>query len=303
MYDLIIIGGGPAGLTAGIYACRARLNTLLLEKTYLGGQILLSNMVENYPGFLEISGAELMEKIIQQSKKFSLSVIMEEVVKLEIKEELYLPYTRNNHYDARTIILASGVRPKTLGIKREKELIGKGVSYCAVCDGPLFRDKVVAVVGGGNAAVKESLFLAGICRKVYLIHRRKVLRAEKILQERIFHHPKIEICWESLPEEILGKDQVEGIVLRDLKKNRYQQIIVEGVFIYVGMEPNTDFVPPEIKKDSRGFIITGENLETSQPGIFAAGDCRAKLLRQVATAVGDGALSAAAVEDYLSRNR
>lgn len=303
MCDLIIIGGGPTGLTAGIYACRARLKTLLLEKVLLGGQIWLSDIIENYPGFLGISGQELTEKFIQQVKKLALPVIIAEVVKLEIGKDRKRVYTQNNNiYEGKAIIIASGVQPKTLGVKGEKELTGKGVSYCAVCDGPFFRDKVVAIMGGGDTAVKEALFLANIARKVYLIHRREIFRGEKILQEKVFQNPKIEIRWASILEEIRGENKVEEIVLRDLKNGQYQKLKVDGVFIFVGIKPNTDFIPPEINKDSGGFIITRDNLETSQPGIFAAGDCRVKLLRQVATAVGDGAVAAASAEHYLSRN-
>ena len=297
IYDLVIVGAGPAGITAGIYAKRARLKAVVIEKLGVGGQIVVSDSVENYPGFPEISGYELMQKFEEQARSFDLEIEDGEVVEITDEGEYKSVRTDDRDYKTRSVIIASGAKPSRLGVKGEAELIGKGVSFCATCDGFFFRDKDILVVGGGDSAITEALFLSKIVNKVYVAHRRSELRAAKILQERAFANPKIEFVWNSVVEEITGKDTVEGVVLRDVVTEERSGLAVSGVFMYVGLVPNTGFV--DVEKDDAGFILTDERLATSVTGIFAAGDCRTTLLRQVATAVGDGALAAVSAERYL----
>ena len=297
IYDLVIVGAGPAGITAGIYAKRARLKAVVIEKLGVGGQIVVSDSVENYPGFPEIGGYELMQKFEEQARSFDLEIEDGEVVEITDEGAYKLVRTDDRDYKTRSVIIASGAKPSRLGVKGEAELIGKGVSFCATCDGFFFRDKDILVVGGGDSAITEALFLSKIVNKVYVVHRRSELRATKILQERAFENPKIEFIWNSVVEEITGKDTVEGVMLRDVVTEERSRLAVSGVFMYVGLVPNTGFV--DVEKDDAGFILTDERLATSVTGIFAAGDCRTTLLRQVATAVGDGALAAVSAERYL----
>ncbi|HDN64777.1 MAG TPA: thioredoxin-disulfide reductase [Methanosarcinales archaeon] len=297
IYDVVIVGAGPAGITAGIYAKRARLSTIVIEKLGVGGQIVLSDSVENYPGFPEISGYELMQKFEEQARSFDLEVEDGEVITIQDEGEYKLVKADGRDYKTRSVIIASGAKPSRLGVKGEEDFIGRGVSFCATCDGFFFRDKDIIVVGGGDSAITEALFLSKIVNKVYVAHRRSELRATKILQERAFSNPKIEFVWNSVVEEIIGKDTVEGVVLRDVVTEERARLAVSGVFMYVGLVPNTEFI--DAGKDDAGFILTDEQLATSIPGVFAAGDCRATQLRQVATAVGDGALAAMSAERYL----
>ncbi len=298
IYDVIIVGAGPAGITAGIYAQRARLKTVLLEKLGVGGQIVVSDLVENYPGFQKISGSELMQKFEEQARALDLTIEDEEVIEIRDEGEYKFVKTHDHAYKAKSVIIASGATSRRLGAKGEDEFIGHGVSFCATCDGFFFRDKDVLVVGGGDSAITESLFLAKIVNKVYIVHRRSELRAAKILQERAFENPKIEFIWNSVVEEITGHDTVEKVILKNVVTEERSELAVSGVFMYVGLVPNTGFT--DVGKDDRGFISTDESLATSTPGIFAAGDCRTTLLRQVATAVGDGALAATSADLYLS---
>ncbi len=301
--DLVIIGGGPAGLTAGIYACRARLNTILLEKTSPGGQVLVTDYVENYPGFPEkISGYELIDKMVAQAKRFDLNIENGEVASVVPrpgKGIIELGLTGGKVLEPKAVIVATGASPNKLNVPGEQELTGKGVSYCATCDGPFFRDQEVAVIGGGDSAVQEALFLTKIVKKVYLIHRRNELRAIKLLQEKALSEPKIEPVWDTVVETIEGKEQVEALSLLNRKTGERSKLPVQGVFIFVGIQPNTSFVQGLVKTDERGFITTDEWMRTSVQGIFAAGDCRSKPLRQISTAVGDGASAAFAVEHLL----
>ena len=297
MYDLIIIGGGPAGLTAGIYAQRARLKTLLLEKEMVGGQIAVSDVIENYPGFPSISGAELMEKFEQQARGLGLEIKLTDVIAVQKKGEEKIVKTSDGDLITRTVIVATGAKPRRLGIPGEKELTGKGVSYCATCDGPFFKGQKVLVVGGGDTAVKEAVYLSRIANKVYIAHRRDQLRAEKIIQEKAMSTPNIEILWSHILKEIKGKTGVEKVALQNLKDNTVKELEVEGVFVFVGINPTTDFV--DVEKDKQGFIKTDQDMQTSVKGIFAAGDCRTTALKQVSTAVGDGAIAAFVAEKYI----
>jgi thioredoxin reductase (NADPH) len=300
MHDLIIIGGGPAGLTAGLYNARARLDVLLLERLAPGGQVLTTDWVENYPGFPDgISGFELMDKMKTQAERFGLKILSEEVAKLELSEKRKVVATTQGPKEAKAIILASGATWKKLGIEGEDQLMGRGVSFCATCDGPFYRDQDVAVIGGGDTAVEEAIFLTRFVSKVYLVHRRDQLRATKLLQERAMAQEKIEFVWDTVPVQILGKDGVEGIELKNVKTGSVSRRDVKGVFVFIGTIPNTELVNGQVDLDENGFVITGNDMQTSVPGVFAAGDIRSKLFRQIATAVGEGAAASFSAEKYI----
>ena len=302
VFDLAIVGGGPAGLTAYLYAMRARLETILIERLSPGGQVLSTYLVENYPGFPEpLTGAELIDRFVAQVKKFGFSPLNDEVEKIVLSGgEKKLLLSSGQEILARAVIMATGARPNKLGVPGEERLIGKGVSYCATCDGPLFRDQVVAVVGGGNTAVEEALFLTRFAKKVFLIHRRDQLRAQKILQERALADEKIEILWNTVVEEILGEETVEGIKIKDIRTGQTRTLTLAGVFVFVGISPLSDPVKDLVTLDERGFIVTDSEMRTSVPGIFAAGDVRSKACRQIVTAAGEGATAAYMAELYLS---
>ncbi|CAG0984803.1 thioredoxin reductase (NADPH) [Methanosarcinales archaeon] len=298
VYDIVIIGGGPAGLTAGIYVKRAMLNAVLLEKMGIGGQIIVTDKVENFPGFLEISGADLAAKFEEQARKFGLEMKgMAEVDSIEDKGNIKIIKTTEGDIETKSVIIASGTTPKRLGAKGEVELTGRGVSYCATCDGFFFKEKEVVVIGGGDSAITEAIYLTKMAKKVTVVHRRNELRAEKINQEHAFSNPKISFIWDSVLEEIVGKNVVEKVVLKNLKTNVTSEVKTDGVFIYVGLIPNTKFA--DVKKDEWGFVIANAKMETSVKGIFVAGDCRVTPLRQITTAVGDGAIAAVSAERYL----
>jgi len=303
-YDLIITGGGPAGLTAGLYAARAMLKTLLLEKMTPGGQAATTFLIENYPGFAEgISGPDLAQAMENQAKKFGLAVTYGEVKKMSFREPLWEVETEDKKLLAKAVIVASGVEPRKLGVPGEETLRGRGVSYCATCDGPFFKDQEIGVVGGGDSAVEEALYLTRFAAKVYLIHRRNALRAEKIIQERAFQNPKIEILWDTVVTKVLGDSGVEGLELQNVKTKTLRTLKVGGVFFYVGWLSNTEFLKGIVNLDEQGFVLTDDQMATSAPGVFAAGDVRKKLLRQVATAVGDGAMAAFAAGQYIESRR
>jgi thioredoxin reductase (NADPH) len=297
MYDLIIIGGGPAGLTAGIYATRLRLNTVLLEKEMVGGQIALSDLIENYPGFPSISGAGLMEKFEEHAKGLGLEIkfaVVEEIVSDGNEQVLK---TTEGEMRSKAIIIATGAKPRRLGVPGEVEFTGKGVSYCATCDGPFFKNLNVMVVGGGDTALKEAVFLSKLASKVYIVHRRDQFRGEKIQLERAEAAGNVEFLRSHILKEIKGAQVVDKVVVEDLKTKEIKEIDAEGVFIFVGINPTTGFV--DVDKNDLEFIITNQSMETSTPGIFAAGDCRDTPLLQVATAVGDGAIAAYTAEAYI----
>jgi len=300
MYDVIIIGGGPAGLTAGLYNARARLNVLLLERLAPGGQVLTTDWVENYPGFPDgVSGFELMDRMKTQAEKFGLKIQSEEVTKLDLSPNRKAVLTAGGMLETKAIILCCGATWKKLGIEGEDNLMGKGVSFCATCDGPFYRDQEVAVIGGGDTAVEEAIFLTRFVSKVHLVHRRDKLRAAKVLQERVMSQEKIEFIWNSVPVKILGEKGVEGIELKNVKTQDVSRKDVQGVFVFIGTLPNTDMVKGLIRLDENGFVVTDDNMQTSVPGVFAAGDIRSKLFRQISTAVGEGAAASYAVEKYL----
>jgi thioredoxin reductase (NADPH) len=300
MYDLIIIGGGPAGLTAGLYSSRARLNVLMLEKLAPGGQVMNTDWVENYPGFPDgISGFELVERMKNQAEKFGLKIQSDEVTGLELSADQKIVVTQKQRIETKALILCTGATWKKLGIEGEETLMGKGISYCATCDGPFYRDQDVAVIGGGDTAVEEALFLTRFVSRVYHIHRRDSLRAIKLLQERAFAEEKISFIWDTIPLRILGKNAVDGIELKNVKTGKITGKAVQGIFIFVGNNPNTELVRDLVELNKNGFIITDNNMETSIPGVFAAGDNRAKLFRQISTAVGEGAAASYSAERYL----
>lgn len=298
MYDLVIIGAGPGGLTAGIYAQRAKLNCVVLEREMVGGQIALSDVIENYPGFPSISGSGLMEKFEEHARGLGLEIKMTEVRNISVGEDGAKTLdTAEGEMKAKAVIVATGAKPRRLGVPGEKEMVGKGVSYCATCDGPFFRNQTVMVVGGGDTAVKEAVYLSKIASKVYVVHRRDKFRAEKILQEKAFATENIEFLTSHILKEIKGeKTGVTGAVVEDLKGGETKELALEGVFVFVGINPTTDFV--DVEKDEQGFIKTNQKMETNVPGIYAIGDCRTTPLLQVATAVGDGAIAAYMAEEY-----
>ncbi len=304
IYDAIIIGGGPAGLTAGIYLSRARVDTLLIEKAMPGGQAVLTEIIENYPGFPEgISGPELMQKMEEQAVRFGLKIEYGEVAEVKIKEskkdKIKIMKINNKEYKTLAIILASGAEASKLGVPGEEELRGRGVSYCATCDAPFFKDQKIVVVGGGDTAIEEALYLTKFVREVTIIHRRDRLRATKILQERVFANKKINLAWDSVVTKVLGKEKVEGILIQNKKTGEEKEVPCQGVFVFVGNVPNSKFLNELIKLDQKGYILTDDNMMTSQEGIYACGDVRKKILRQVVTACGEGATAAFAAQKYI----
>ncbi|HUV50593.1 MAG TPA: thioredoxin-disulfide reductase [Anaerolineae bacterium] len=301
-FDLVIIGGGPAGLTAGLYAARARLNVILVEKAIPGGQVITTDWIENYPGFPKgLSGADLIQNITQQTKRFDLNIENNEVISIDCSGNIKEVRLSDRTITAYTIIIATGASPRKLGVPGEDRFYGKGVSFCATCDGPFYKDLVVAAIGGGNTAVQESLFLTKFASKVYLIHRRDELRATKILQERAFANNKIEIVWDSIITSINGGlTNVENITVKNVKTNDSKKLQVDGCFVWTGIHPNTGFLGGCVRLDESGFVIADSNMETSLPGVFVAGDVRNTPLRQIVTAAGDAAIAAFSAEHYIA---
>ncbi len=298
-YDLVIIGGGPAGLTAGIYAARARMNVLLLEKTVPGGQILVTDWIENYSGFPEgISGFDLAEKMKTQAEELGLKIETAEVHSLNLAGKVKEIILKDRSITSKSLIIASGASPRNLGIGEDK-FIGKGISFCATCDAPFFKDKTVVAIGGGDTAVQEAVFLTKFAKKVYLVHRRDQLRAEKILQERAFENDKIEIIWDSIATGVEGFFGVESVKIKNVKTNEEKTLKADGCFIWVGILPNTSFLNESLKTDETGFIQADKNMQTSVPGVFAVGDVRDTPLRQISTAVGDGAMATVSAEHFI----
>ena len=303
-YDLIIAGGGPAGLTAGLYAARSRMRVLLIEKMAPGGQAATTFHIENYPGFPDgIAGPDLAQAMETQARKFGLEVAFGEVRVLASREPFWELEYEDRKLVTKGIIIATGVESKKLGIPGEETLRGRGVSYCGTCDGPFFKGQEIGVIGGGDSAVDEALYLTRFASRVYLIHRRRSLRAEKILQERAFQNPKIEILWDTIVTKVLGETGVEGLEIMDLRSKDCRTLPVSGVFFYVGLLAKTEFLKGIVNLDEQGYVMTDDNMATSARGVFAAGDVRRKILRQVATAVGDGAVAAFAAERYIESHK
>ncbi|MBI2831665.1 MAG: thioredoxin-disulfide reductase [Chloroflexi bacterium] len=299
-YEIIIIGGGPAGLTAGIYASRARRNTLLIEKEIMGGQIANTELVENFPGFPDgINGYELGPKMGEQAMKFGLKMQFGEVTGVELRGNLKIVKTTDGEFSARALIIASGMERSKLGVPGEEKFAGKGVSYCATCDGALFRDVPVAIAGGGDSAITEALHLARFASRVYLIHRRDQLRATKILQEKAFAEPKMQFVWNSVVEEIEGEEMVKRLRLRNVKTGEKTHLEVFGIFVSIGFKPRTELFKGIVPMNEGGHIITNEKLETAVPGVFVAGDVRQNSAWQAITAAGDGATAAIFAERWL----
>ena len=300
-YDVVIIGGGPAGLTAGIYAGRAQLKTVIVEKGLPGGQIAQTDEVENYPGFPEgISGPELASRMVRQAEKFGARIVMDEVLGLEKAEGGYLVRGYERNYRARAVIVATGANPRRLGVPGEDKFYGRGVSTCATCDGFFYRDKEVVGVGGGDAAVEEGIFLTKFARKVTLVHRRDELRANKVAQKRAFQNPKMHFLFSHVVTEILGEDQVTGVRLKNLKTGEEYVYPTDGVFVFIGHEPNTAFLKGVVELRPDGYIAVRDEVFTSEPGIFAAGDVADPIYRQLTTSVGAGTRAAMMAERYLA---
>jgi len=294
VYDVIVVGGGPAGLTAGLYLARARMDVVLVEKQLTGGAPALTEKIENYPGFPEpISGFELVDRMRRQAEGFGLAIVpFNPLEGLRDERDVKVLQTAEGEMKAHAVVLAVGMRPATLGVPGEEEFHGKGVSYCATCDGAFFKDAVVAVVGGGNGAVEEALFLTRFASKVIIVHRRDRLRAGGVLEERALSHPKMAFKWKKTVKEIRGDQKVSGLLLADVEGGGEEELAVEGVFMYVGNIPNTGEIKGTIDLDEKGFILTDEALQTNMKGVFAAGDVRSGAVWQVASAVGDGARAA-----------
>ena len=300
IYDLAILGAGPAGICAAIYATRAKLNTIWLDKKFVqGGQIVDTYEVDNYPGLPGITGLDLGEAMAGHAKKLGMKPQREPVRSIETEHGIKVIRTKKNEYRARAVIIACGATHRHLGIPGEEELSGMGVSYCATCDAAFFQDRTVVVVGGGNVAVEDAILLSRTCKKVYLVHRRDELRAEKILQESLFACKNVELIWDSIPLSIEGTDKVEALKIQNKKTQEESFIETDGVFIAVGIVPGTEKFKDLVKLDEAGYIVAGEDGITSEPGIFAAGDIRTKNLRQVVTAVADGANAVASAQRYL----
>lgn len=299
-FDVVILGGGPAGLSAGIYASRGAVSTALIDISMMGGQPSNYLELENYPGFPIIGGYDLMEKFEEHADKFGvLKFPMQEIENIDLKSNPKLIVTKEGEFRAKSVIIACGAQPMKLGVPGEKEFVGRGVSYCAVCDGAFYKEKVVAVVGGGNAAVEEAMYLTKFADKVYVIHRRDELRADKIVQERAFKNEKIEFIWDSVVKEIKGDDLVHTAVLENVKTKELSNLAVNGVFPYIGMVPNIEAVSGQVEQDAGGFILTDEAMKTSVEGVFAVGDVRKTPLRQVITAASDGAVGAVYAVKYI----
>ncbi|MGI6488350.1 MAG: thioredoxin-disulfide reductase [Syntrophothermaceae bacterium] len=301
-YDVIIIGGGPAGLTAGMYVARARLNVLLLEAAVPGGNAALTDRIENYPGFpFGISGPDLMDQFRIQAERFGLQIKMSQVTGLEVTAAGKKVVTPEGAYLAPVVIIASGVRRQELGVPGEAELAGRGVSYCATCDGPFFEERKVAVVGGGDSAIEEALYLSTLASTVYVIHRRDQLRANRTTQEKALANPKLQFKFNRVVERIMGEGKLNSLLLKDTVTGEKEELPVDGVFVSIGMKPAADFISGLTLRN--GYIVTDEEMRTGVPGILAAGDIRYKTVRQVATAVGDGAIAGLTATRLLEESR
>lgn len=303
IYDVVIIGSGPSGITAGIYAQRAKLKSIIIEKQYMsGGQVLNTYEVDNYPGLPEINGFDMGVKFKEHAQKLGAEFITDEVIELNVMDKIKEVKCKKNSYLTKTIIIATGAEHKLLEVDGEKELFGKGVTYCATCDGAFYKEQVVAVVGGGDTALEDAIFLSRLCKKVYLIHRRDEFRGIKLLQEKIFSTPNIEVVWDTVISKINGEKEVTSITVENVKEKNSYDINVNGIFIAIGIVPNSNIFEKHLKLDQGNYIIANEDCKTSVDGVFVAGDVRTKALRQIVTAVSDGANAITSVEKYLAMN-
>lgn len=299
-FDIIILGGGPAGLSAAIYAARSSAKTAIIDISMLGGQPSNYLELENYPGFSKIGGYDLMEKFEEHADMFGIQKFpMEEIQSVDLTSEIKTVTTLNGEFKAKSIIIATGAQSKKLGVEGEKEFVGRGVSYCAVCDGAFYKDKIVAVVGGGNAAVEEAGYLTKFASKVYLIHRRDELRADKIVQERAFKNEKLEFIYDTVVNKINGDGVVKSATIENVKTHEVKDLAIDGIFPYIGFEPNADLFAGQVKQDKNGFIMVDEAMQTSVKGVYAIGDVRVTPLRQVITAAADGAIAAVYAGRYI----
>jgi len=300
-YDILIIGGGGAGLTAALYTSRAKLSTLLVEKLAPGGQIALTDLVENYPGFPEgITGGEISERMEDQAKRYGTEVLYEEVSGIEKSDGNFAVKTASGPtFQSRAVIVASGASYRNLGVPKEKELTGRGVSYCATCDGAFFKEKELVLVGGGDSAMQEGLFLTRFATQITVVHRRDKLRASPLLQERALQHPKIKFIWDTVVTEIRGEKKVEGVRLKNLKTEKAQDFKTDGVFVFIGHDPNTGFLKGLVELDEKGYVKTSGELQTSVPGIFACGEVRAGAVKQLVSCCGEGCEAALSAQAYL----
>lgn len=299
VYDVIIIGAGPTGITAAIYANRAMLDFLIIEKSFVGGQVVNTYEVDNYPGIKNVSGYDLSNMFMDHAASLGVELHTEDVIELKLNEPIKKVVTLGGELLAKTVILATGAKWKKLGVPGEDKFSGLGVSYCATCDGAFYRGKTTAVIGGGDVAVEDAIYLSRMCKKVYLIHRRNELRAVKTLQDKLFNAPNVEVIWDSEVQEIVGNDFVEGIKIFNNKTSEYSEIALNGAFVAVGNSPNSQLLKGQVKMDASDWVITNEDCETSISGVFAAGDVRSKNLRQIITAAADGAIAVFACEKYL----
>jgi len=299
MKDIIIIGGGPAGLVAALYAGRAQLDALMMEKQFQGGQMVTTNEVENYPGFVDITGSDLANIMYEHAKKFGGIMEYKEVLDIQIDGDIKKVITDTETYETKVVILSMGAKPKKLGLDREDVLGGRGISYCATCDGGFFRNKVVAVVGGGDTAVEDALHLSRIVKKVYLIIRKESLTANKVAQEKLFKTDNVEIIWNSVVTKLYGEESLTGIQVKNTKYDKISELEMNGLFVAIGSTPSTELVKDLVELNKQGYIISDESCKTSVDGIFAIGDIRTKSVRQVLTAAADGAVSIYEAEKYL----
>ncbi len=303
LYDVIIIGGGGAGLTAAIYTSRAKLSTLLIEKLAPGGQIALTDVVENYPGFPEgITGPEISQRMEEQAKRYGTAIQYQEVQSVAKKNGIFEIRGMQENFQAKSIILAAGASFRMLGVPGEKELTGRGVSYCATCDGAFFKEKEIVVVGGGDSALQEGLFLTRFASKLTVIHRRDKLRASPILQERAKNNPKINFLWDTVVQKIHGAKKVEGLSLENVKNKETRNFPVDGVFVFIGHDPNTAFLKGFVELDEKGYVKASSDLKTSVPGVFAAGEIRAGATKQLVSACGEGCEAALAAQEYVEHS-
>ena len=301
VYDMIVIGGGPAGYTAALYAARAGLDTLILERLSAGGQMALTHMIDNYPGFEEgIDGFSLADKMKKQAERFGAKSKTADVVRLDLTAEPKLIETARETFLSRTVVLATGANPRELGVEKESELVGRGVAYCAACDGMFYRGKTVIVVGGGNTAAADALLLSRIAEKVILVHRRDTLRATKIYHEPLMQAENVEFRWNSTVKELLHEEKIIGVRLSDVNTGEESTIACDGVFVSVGRRPATEFLGGQVNLDGNGYVVAGEDTKTNIPGVYAVGDMRTKELRQIVTAVADGAIAVHEAEKYLA---